>query len=81
MARRVRQGGHYIATEVIVRRYWGGLKNLIKLFMPLVDKWIIFDNSDYTEGHPLRIAERLPQGDMIVENSELWLKINNNENS
>ncbi|MBB3836687.1 putative ABC-type ATPase [Runella defluvii] len=81
VARRVRQGGHYIATEVIVRRYWGGLKNLIRLFMPLVDKWIIFDNSDYTEGHPLRIAERLPQGDMIVENSELWLKINNNENS
>ncbi|MCA0232195.1 MAG: hypothetical protein LCH91_17125 [Bacteroidetes bacterium] len=37
--------------------------------------------NDYTEGHPLRIAERLPQGDKIVENSELWLKINNNENS
>lgn len=41
----------------------------------------IFDNSDYTQGHPRRIAERLPQGDMIVENAELWLKINNNENS
>jgi predicted ABC-type ATPase len=79
--RRVRQGGHNIPIEVVIRRYWGGLKNLIQLFIPLVDKWIIFDNSDYTEGHPLRIAERLPQGDTIVENSELWLKINNNENS
>ncbi len=81
VARRVRQGGHHIASEVIVRRYWRGLKNLINLFIPLVDKWIIFDNSDYTQGHPWRIAERLPQGDMIVENAELWLKINNNENS
>lgn len=78
VARRVRQGGHHIPDEVIIRRYWNGLKNLTELFIPVVDKWVIFDNSDYTEGHPIRIAERLPEGNIIVENSEVWLKINEN---
>lgn len=81
VARRVRQGGHHIPNEVVVRRYWRGIKNLIELFIPIVDKWIIFDNSDYTEGHPIRIAEKLPSGNIIIENSITWSKITSNENT
>lgn len=81
VARRVRQGGHYIPNEVVIRRYWKGIKNLKELFIPIVDKWVLFDNSDYTEGHPLRIAEKLPDGNVIVENSDIWLKIKDNENN
>lgn len=81
VARRVRQGGHYIPNEVVIRRYWKGIKNLKELFIPIVDKWVPVDNSDYTEGHPLRIAEKLPDGNVIVENSDIWLKIKDNENN
>jgi predicted ABC-type ATPase len=81
VARRVRQGGHYIPNEIVLRRYWKGIKNLMELFIPIVDKWVLFDNSDYTEGHPLRIAEKLPDGNVIVENSIIWLKIKGNENN
>lgn len=80
VARRVRRGGHHIPEEVIVRRYWNRLKNLTELFIPIFDKWVIFDNSDYTAGHPTRIAEKRPNGDIIIENATIWQIIENNEN-
>lgn len=74
VARRVRQGGHNIPEEVIKRRYESGIRNLMNLFLPIVDKWSIYDNSDYTLGHPQKIAEMLIDKSIIVENSELWNK-------
>lgn len=74
VARRVRQGGHNIPENVIRRRYENGIRNLISLFLPIVDKWSIYDNSDYTLGHPQKIAEMLVDKSIIVENSELWNK-------
>jgi hypothetical protein len=35
-----------IAKSTINRRYAAGISNLFKLFIPLVDYWAIFDNSD-----------------------------------
>jgi predicted ABC-type ATPase len=74
VARRVRQGGHNIPEEDIRRRYESGIRNLMNLFLPIVDKWSIYDNSDYTSGHPQKIAEMLINKSIIVENSELWTK-------
>jgi predicted ABC-type ATPase len=76
VARRVRQGGHNIPKEVIRRRYESGIRNLMNLFLPIVDKWSIYDNSDYTLGHPQKIAELLINKSIIIENSELWNKFN-----
>jgi len=45
VAARVKAGGHNIPPDVIQRRYNRGLKNLFELFMPAVDRWMIFDNS------------------------------------
>ena len=42
---RVKLGGHNIPDDVIVRRYFAGLKNLPNIFLPLTDHWIIYDNS------------------------------------
>ena len=42
---RVEEGGHSIPEEVIRRRYTRGLMNLFKLILPLVDDWLIVDNS------------------------------------
>jgi predicted ABC-type ATPase len=43
---RVEKGGHNIPENVIERRYYKGLKNLNKIFLPLCDEWVITDNSD-----------------------------------
>ncbi len=48
VAERVREGGHNIPTETIVRRYWLGLQNFFTIFSPMVDSWMFFDNVDDT---------------------------------
>ena len=45
VAERVSKGGHGIPEVIIRRRYKAGINNLSKLFMPVVDYWAIFDNS------------------------------------
>jgi len=46
VAERVEKGGHDIPEGTIKRRYAAGINNLFKLFMPIVDYWAIFDNSE-----------------------------------
>ena len=43
---RVSKGGHGIPQSIITRRYAAGIKNLFLLFVPRVDYWAIFDNSE-----------------------------------
>ena len=45
VAQRVSEGGHNIPSPIIERRYFAGIKNLFELFIPIVDSWIIADNS------------------------------------
>lgn len=45
VAKRVASGGHHISAEVVRRRYERGLKNLVGLYLPISDGWMIFDNS------------------------------------
>jgi predicted ABC-type ATPase len=42
---RVEEGGHNINQEVIKRRYYRGIKNFFEIYLPIVDKALIFDNS------------------------------------
>jgi predicted ABC-type ATPase len=46
VAERVAKGGHDIPKDIIIRRYWEGLDNLFKIYMPIVDTWILVDNSE-----------------------------------
>ena len=52
---RVKEGGHNIEFDVIVRRYYKGINNLFELYLPIVDEAQIFDNS---EGKHIPIAEK-----------------------
>ena len=52
VAERVKQGGHFIAEDVIKRRYRSGWDNFQQLYAPLVNDWAIYDNS---EDQPLLI--------------------------
>jgi len=72
VAERVRNGGHNIPEDVINRRYFKGLNNLFKLFMPICDTWLIADNSVKRLG----IIARKEEFDNVIENHELWTVIN-----
>ncbi|MBD2498258.1 zeta toxin family protein [Nostoc sp. FACHB-280] len=69
VAQRVASGGHSIPEEVIRRRYERGKKNLISLYLPLCDRWIIYDNSS---NETKLVAEyRYGEEVMIYENAIL----------
>lgn len=43
---RVSEGGHNIEPDVIERRFRNGINNLFKIYLPIVDGALIFDNSE-----------------------------------
>ena len=51
VAKRVSQGGHNIPTDVVYRRFESGLSNLFNLYMPIVDYWALYDNSNIPTRH------------------------------
>lgn len=42
IAHRVKNGGHHVPDDVVVRRYYRGIKNLKEIFIPIVDHWDIY---------------------------------------
>ena len=72
VARRVREGGHGIPNDVVVRRYWAGLANLQLLYLPLADVAVIYDNSD---GQGTLIAERLKERSLVIHDAHRWATI------
>ena len=71
MKARVSEGGHNIPDEIIERRYFGGLSNLFNIYLPIVNKWIIVDNS--TENFEF-IAEGT-NSELIIRNKNRWLQL------
>ncbi len=45
VAYRVKQGGHNIPKDVIIRRFQKGLDNFHNHYKLVVDKWALYDNS------------------------------------
>ena len=41
VAQRVRNGGHDIPKEVVLRRYQAGIDNFFNIYMPCVDYWLL----------------------------------------
>jgi predicted ABC-type ATPase len=72
VARRVREGGHGIPKDVVIRRYWTGMTNMRRLYLPLADVVAIYDNSD--DGCVL-IAERTPEAPLAVHDAGRWSMI------
>ncbi|MCD6010469.1 MAG: family ATPase [Flavipsychrobacter sp.] len=69
VAERVKNGGHNIPVDVVRRRYFGGLKNLFKLFMPICDAWIVADNS---LNNLNIIARKQEEFENVIKDHELW---------
>ena len=69
---RVIAGGHNIPEDTIRRRYISGAENLSKLYLPICDYWIIFDNS----AHPSTIiAEGFRNSDSEIYYQDIFDKI------
>ena len=45
---RVQQRGHSIPETVVRRRFDKGLYNFFHYYQPIIDSWVIFDNSQDT---------------------------------
>jgi len=71
---RVKEGGHFIPRDVIIRRYRRGIANLLNIYLKLVDNWFILDNSSLKPG---LIAEGNETIAIQIINEELWSIINN----
>ena len=74
VAERVSKGGHDIPQDIIRRRYVAGINNLFKLFMPIVNYWAIFDNSE-TPRKKVAIGGKDSQTEIV--NIELYNNIKN----
>ncbi|MBQ9668516.1 MAG: zeta toxin family protein [Prevotella sp.] len=75
VAERVSKGGHDIPVSTIRRRYTAGIDNLFKLFVPAVDYWAIFDNS---ESPRRKVAVGGRNADTQIFENDLYEKIRSN---
>ena len=73
VAERVQHGGHNIPENIIRRRYVAGINNLFRLFIPEVDYWGIFDNSEQPR---IKISSGSKGKGIDIFNEELYKKIN-----
>lgn len=70
---RVAKGGHSIPDDVIRRRYYRGISNLVNLYIPVCDRWMLVENETIT---PEPIAEGGRDIDNIIINAYIWGIIN-----
>jgi predicted ABC-type ATPase len=69
VAARVASGGHDIPEAVIRQRYTRGLTNFFKLYRPLADSWVVYDNS---EGQPRIVANGTGESTLEIAEQSSW---------
>lgn len=69
VAKRVSEGGHNIPLDVIERRYYRGVYNLVNLYLPICDKWIVVNNVTAPSKIILQGSAELGQ---VILNNEIW---------
>lgn len=69
VADRVAKGGHSVPRDIIERRFERGLRNFLKIYIPLSGQWYIHDNSG-----PITslVAEGTRCSSLNVYNNETW---------
>ena len=72
VAERVQHGGHNIPEDILRRRYVAGIINLFRLFIPVADYWVIYDNSVQPR---IKIASGSKGNEIDVFNEELYKTI------
>jgi predicted ABC-type ATPase len=80
VAKRVSKGGHNIPIDVIDRRYYRGIQNLINLYIPVCDKWLVMNNVGQTSK---LVAQGSTQFGEVIINTDIWntILIQSNDSS
>ena len=73
---RTLRGGHDVPSKDVRRRFTRSMVNLFRLYQPLLDSWMIFNNSGII---PVIIAKNI-DGNLIVSDEQLFNKIIKMEN-
>lgn len=73
VALRVQSGGHNVPPEVISRRFFGGIKNLFDLYLPVSDSWRIYDSSGIDT--PRRIAHGSCSDIAQIDDPAIWSQL------
>lgn len=68
VALRVQEGGHNVPEDIIRRRYKSGLQKFFSLYQPVVNTWILVDNSG--ESYQV-IAEGTNEGTTVAK-EKIW---------
>jgi predicted ABC-type ATPase len=66
---RIASGGHAVPDDVICRRFVRGIRNLMSLYILVVDDWVVYDNTRPRE--PLILAYSF-QKRVIVMDEHRW---------
>jgi predicted ABC-type ATPase len=77
VATRVNKGGHDIPDDVIERRYFKGIYNLIHLYTNICDYWAVFNNE---AGNPEIVVSGEFNNSPIIFNADIWKKIKKQSN-
>jgi predicted ABC-type ATPase len=72
VARRVKEGGHSIPDQVIERRFFRSLDNLMHRYREVVDEWFVYDNSELKT--PALVAYGHGTGANIIEEQK-WQRL------
>ena len=71
IADRVKRGGHDIPENVVRRRFRKGLQNLFTRYRPMLDSWMLFDNSETVP----RLIAREELGELRIFDQALFARI------
>lgn len=71
---RVAEGGHHVPAEDVRRRFARGVNNFFNMYKPLLDSWMLFDNS---KAKPVLIAKKR-NGHQEVFNDHLFALVQKN---
>jgi len=66
----------YLKPAIIERRYFGGIRNLFNIYLPIVDGALIFDNSN---GKHELIAEKTIDGRVNFMNEAKFFELKNKQ--
>ena len=72
VARRVNEGGHTIPENVIERRFYRSLDNLMHRYRTVVDEWFVYDNSELKT--PTLVASGRGASEKIIEEQK-WQRL------
>lgn len=73
VAERVRAGGHHVPEDIIRRRYHTGVRNLFGIYLPIVDDWLVFNNT--WVDNPVLVASGEGSDASIIVDSQVWQRV------